>query len=181
MNDWHTSLSFQVNQPPSLPQIRLFQTLTLKLQGQGHRWGQRSRSHNSPGIQPMHLLFVSHQSDQPFLRYLQLSVWPWKNTSKIFKEKFGKKGIMLPSVVVIGWVVLILSYRQANLCLSISQPWPWVKVTKRSSSTFSQTYTFFVPNIWSSNSFDVRSKSLCGGGGGRGRGRGRGGGNELKT
>ena len=29
----------------------------------------------------------------------------------------------------------------------MSQPWPWVKFTERSSSTFSQTYTFFVPNI----------------------------------
>ena len=28
-------------------------------------------------------------------------------------------------------------------CLSMSQPWPWVKVTKSSSSAFSQTYTFF--------------------------------------
>ena len=31
----------------------------------------------------------------------------------------------------------------------MSQPWPWVKVTERSSNTFSQTYTFFVPNIYS--------------------------------
>ena len=102
----------------TIPQIRLFQILTLKLQVQGHGWGQRtraytqlsiwlicflfgwhqsdnkswysaflnltlknqrsrswvrskSRSHSSPSIQPMHLLFVSHQSDQPFLRYVQ--------------------------------------------------------------------------------------------------------------
>ena len=82
-----------------------------------------------------------------------------------FQRKFGKnwvsnkippksnqvismtKGISLPSSVVIGWVVLTLPCRQANLCLSMSQPWPWVKVTKGSSSTFSQTYTFIVPNI----------------------------------
>ena len=73
------------------PQIRLFQTLTLKLQGQGHEWGQRSRSHSSPSNQPMHLLFVSYQSDQPFLRYVQYSVWPWKDTSEIFKENLAKK------------------------------------------------------------------------------------------
>ena len=30
----------------------------------------------------------------------------------------------------------------------MSQLWPWVKVTKRSSSAFSQTFTFFVPNIY---------------------------------
>ena len=32
---------------------------------------KRSMSHSSPSIQPMHLLFGSHQSDQPFLRYVQ--------------------------------------------------------------------------------------------------------------
>ena len=57
------------------------------------------------------------------------------------------RGISLPSFVEIGGVVLTSSCRQANFCLSMSQPWPWVKVTKGSSNTFSQTYTFFVPNI----------------------------------
>ena len=38
----------------------------------------------------MHFLFVSHQSDQPFLRYGQNSVWPWKITSEIFKENLPK-------------------------------------------------------------------------------------------
>ena len=28
------------------------------------------------------------------------------------------------------------------------QPWPWVKVTKRSPSTFPQTHTCFAPNNW---------------------------------
>ena len=28
-----------------------------------------------------------------------------------------------------------------------AQPWPWVKITERSSSTFSQTCSFFVPHI----------------------------------
>ena len=30
----------------------------------------------------------------------------------------------------------------------MSQPWPWDKVTERSSSTFFQTHIFFVPNIY---------------------------------
>ena len=34
--------------------------------------------------------FHTNQS-QPFLRYVQESVWPWKNTSKIFKENLAKK------------------------------------------------------------------------------------------
>ena len=75
----------------TIPEIQLFWNLKpWKIKGQGHGWGQRSRSHSSPSIQPMHLLYTSHQSDQPFLRHVQQSVWPWKNTSEIFKEKFAK-------------------------------------------------------------------------------------------
>ena len=61
-----------------------------KIKGHGHGWGQRSRSHSSSSIQPIDLLFVSHQSNQPFLRYVQKSVWPWKNTSEIFEENLPK-------------------------------------------------------------------------------------------
>ena len=53
-----------------------FEIWPWNIQGQGHEWGQRSRSHIIPSIQSMHFLFVSHQSDQPFLRYGQNSVWP---------------------------------------------------------------------------------------------------------
>ena len=42
-----------------------------KIQGQGHGWGQRSRSCSSPSIQPVHFFFIPCQSDQPFLRYGQ--------------------------------------------------------------------------------------------------------------
>ena len=75
---------------PTIPEIELFRNLTLNIQGQGHEWGQRSRSHIVPSIQPMHFLFVSHQSDQPFLRYGQNNVWPWKNTPEFLKENLPK-------------------------------------------------------------------------------------------
>ena len=187
MDDSHPFHTMSFGCP--IPEIRLFQTLTLKLQGQGygcgqraksyiqpsillirflfishqsdqqflrcsyfeiwpwniqgqgHEWGQRSRSHIIPSIQPMHFLFVSHQSDQPFLRYGQKTIWPWKITSKIFKGKFAKitvsnqsspksiqvitmtRAIKRPCFVVIGWVVLTLSCRQANFCSSMPQLW----------------------------------------------------------
>ena len=75
-HEWLTHIPFdpcQSHTPTThpIPPISLFQTLTLKLQGQSHGWGQRWRSHSSPSIQPMHLLLLSHQSDQPFLRYVQ--------------------------------------------------------------------------------------------------------------
>ena len=52
------------------PEIKVYQTLTLKfqLQGQGHGCGQRARSYNQPSIILTHLVFISHQSDQQFLK-----------------------------------------------------------------------------------------------------------------
>ena len=83
----------------------------------------------------MNLLFVSHQLDQPFLRYVQWNIWPWKITSKILNENFSKKvsnrippesnhvisitrGIQLPSLVVTCRVDLTLSCRQAGFFFS---------------------------------------------------------------
>ena len=55
MNGWLTSFLFHVNQPP-IPEIMLFQTLALKLQGQGHGCGQRARTYNQPSIILTHFL-----------------------------------------------------------------------------------------------------------------------------
>ena len=70
-----------------------------------------------------------------------------RNPPKSNQVMIMTREILLPSFVVIGWVVRTLSCRQANFYLSMSQPWPWVMVTQRSPITFSQTYTFFVPYI----------------------------------
>ena len=51
-----------------------FEMCPSNIQGQGHEWGQRSRSHIIHSIQLMHFLSVSHQWDQPFLRYGQNSL-----------------------------------------------------------------------------------------------------------
>ena len=57
---------------PTIPEIELFWNLSLK--------HPRSRS-----------WMRSHQSDKPFLRYGQNSVWPWKkNTSEMYKENLSK-------------------------------------------------------------------------------------------
>ena len=69
VSNWFAFFLFHINQI-TIPEIQLFWNLTSKNQSQGHAWGQRSRSQGSPSIQPMHLLFVSHQSDQPSLRYV---------------------------------------------------------------------------------------------------------------
>ena len=73
MNDSHYFHSKSVS--PPIPQIRLFQTLTLKLtQDQGHECVQRARPWSQPSIYLMCFLFVSHQSnnnswDTAFLKF----------------------------------------------------------------------------------------------------------------
>ena len=76
MNGWLTSFSFHVNRP-SHSWNRLFQTQTLKLQGLGHGCGQRAKSYSQPSILLIRFPFISHQSDQQFLRYSYFNIWPW--------------------------------------------------------------------------------------------------------
>ena len=68
MDDSHTFRSMSIGR--TIPEIKLFQTLTLRfqLQGLGHGCGQRARSYNRPSIILTHFIFISHQSDQQFLR-----------------------------------------------------------------------------------------------------------------
>ena len=69
---------------PIIPEIKLFRNLTLK--------HPRSRSWVRSKVKVTYytrhatdaLTFLSHQPDQPLLRYGQNSVLPWKNTSEIF-------------------------------------------------------------------------------------------------
>ena len=65
---------------PPVPEIRLFQNLTLKIQGQGHGWGERWKSQSGCNILSTHILFVPCQS--PF-RYNIFKIWPWKSKVKV--------------------------------------------------------------------------------------------------
>ena len=76
------SVPFHFTSDQQFLRYSYFEIWPGNFQGQGHECGQRSRSHIILSIQPMHFLFVSHQSDQAFLRYGQNSVWPWKNDSE---------------------------------------------------------------------------------------------------
>ena len=66
MDDSHPFRSMSIGHP--IPEIRRFQSLTLKLQCHGHRCGQMARSYSWPNILLTLFLFVSHQSDQQSLR-----------------------------------------------------------------------------------------------------------------
>ena len=75
---------------PTIPEIELFRNLTLK-HPRSRSWVRsKGKVTYCTSIQPMHFLFVSRQSDQPFPIYDQNSDWTWKNTSEHFEESLRK-------------------------------------------------------------------------------------------
>ena len=61
--------------PPN-PELQQFQYSTLKIQGQGHGWGQSLKSQCESNILSTHIPFVPCQSAIPFLRYDFFKIWP---------------------------------------------------------------------------------------------------------
>ena len=79
--DSHPFNSMSIGHP--IPEIQLFQNLTLKIQGQGHVWGECWKSQSGCNILSTHIPFVPCQSALPFLRYSIFKIWPWKSKVKV--------------------------------------------------------------------------------------------------
>ena len=89
-HEWMTHILFVPCQSDvPFHEIRLLQTLTLKLQSQGHGCDQRAKSYSQPSILLTRFLFISHQSDQQFLRYSCFEIWPWNIQGQ--GHEWGKK------------------------------------------------------------------------------------------
>ena len=79
-----------------IPQIRLFQNLSVKIQGQGHGRGENWKSQHGFNILSTQIPFVPCQSALPFLRYIFFKIWPWKSKGKVMGEvdiESHKKGV----------------------------------------------------------------------------------------
>ena len=69
---------------PPIPEIQLFKkVMTLKVHGQGHGWGQSSKSQYDSNILSTHICLVPCQSALPCLRYSIFKIWPWKSKIKV--------------------------------------------------------------------------------------------------
>ena len=66
-----------------IPEMWLFQNLTLKIRGQGHGWVEHWKSQSGCNILSIHIPFVPCQSALPFLRYSIFKIWPWKSKVKV--------------------------------------------------------------------------------------------------
>ena len=65
--DSHPFRSMSIRHP--IPELWLFQNLTLKIKGQGHGWGHSSKSQGGSNILSTHIPFIPCQSALPFLSY----------------------------------------------------------------------------------------------------------------
>ena len=65
--DSHPFDSMSIGNP--IPGIQHFQNLTLKIQGQGHRWGGHWKSQHGSNILAPHIPLIPCQSAIPFLKY----------------------------------------------------------------------------------------------------------------
>ena len=65
-----------------IPEIQHFQSLTLKIQGQGHssRWQSRYKTLST------HIPFVPSQSALPFPEYSNFKIWCWKFKVEVISE-----------------------------------------------------------------------------------------------
>ena len=93
--DSHPFNSMSIGHP--IPEIWLFQNLTLKIQGQGHGWGECWKSQSGCNILAIHIPFVPCQSALPFLRYSIFKIWPWKSKVKVMGEVDIKSHSMGPT------------------------------------------------------------------------------------
>ena len=96
---------------PFVPELWLFQNLTLKIKGQGHGWGHNSKSQCGSSILSTHIPFDSCQSALPFLRYSIFKIWPWKSKVKVIGE-----------VTVQSHNVGLASYRLTSLLFHVNRP-----------------------------------------------------------
>ena len=80
-----TFLSFHVNWP-SHSWDTTFSKLALKIQGQGHGWGQSWRTQSGCNILSTHIHFITCQSTISFLSFKILWVWPWNSKVKVIAQ-----------------------------------------------------------------------------------------------
>ena len=71
---------------PPIPEIQLFQNLTLKIQGQGHGWSGHWKSQSGCNILSTHIPLIPCQSAILFLRYDFFKIWPRKSKVKVMGE-----------------------------------------------------------------------------------------------
>ena len=112
---------------PPIPKLQQFQYLTLKIQGQGHGWGQSLKSQCESNILSTHIPFVPCQLAIPFLRFYFFKIWPWKSKVKVMEHWKSQHGSnILSTQIPFAPCQSALPF----LRYSIFKIWPWKSKVK---------------------------------------------------
>ena len=153
MDDAHPFRYMSIGCP--IPEIRLFQTLTLKLQAQANGCGQRAKSYSPRSIISMCFLFISHQSDQQFLRYSYFEIWPWNIQGQGHEWGQRSKWYIIPSnkpmhfLFISHWSDQQFLWYGKKLCLTLKKNLKILKIICQNNS-FQQN----IFKIWPGNTHD---------------------------
>ena len=79
---YHSHPFGSMSNGPPIPEIQHFQSLTLKIQGQGHSSRSQSRNNTLSTLIP----FVPCQSPVTFLGYSYFKIWHWKFKVKVISK-----------------------------------------------------------------------------------------------
>ena len=104
--DSHPFCSMSLGHP--IPELWLFENLTLKIKGQGHGWFHSSKLQCGSNILSAHIPFIPCQSGIQFLSYDFFKIWPWKSRVKVMGE-----------VTVQSHNVGLVSYRLTSLSFQV--------------------------------------------------------------
>ena len=111
---------------PPIAELRHFQNLTLKIKGQGHGWGNSSKSHCGSNILSTYIRFVPCQSGIPFLSYDFFKIWPWRSKVKVMGEVIAQSNKQCVSNIISTHIPLVPCQSALPfLRYSIFKIWPW--------------------------------------------------------
>ena len=113
-----------------IPEIWLFQNLTLKIQSQNHRWGGHWKSQSGCSILLAHIPFVPCQSAIPFMRYDFFKIWPWKSKVKVIGEVDIKSHSMGPTFYRFTSLSFHCQSAIPFLRYDFFKIWPWKSKVK---------------------------------------------------
>ena len=136
MDDSHPFRSMPIGHP--IPEMMLIQSLTLKLQGQGHGCSQRARSYSRPRIVLTHYHFISNQSEQQFLRYSYFEIWPWNIQSQGHEWGQRSRSRIIPSMQPMHFFYVSHQSYQTFLRYGQKNVWLWKKTHPKFSRKFAK-------------------------------------------
>ena len=143
--DSHPFRSMSISHP--IPEILLFQNLTLKIQSQGHRRSEHWKSQHGSNILWTHIPFIPCQSAMPFITYNFFKICPWKSKVKVMGEGNVESHNMGPTFYRLTSFSFYVN-RTSHSCYDLFKIWPWKSKVKVMVEVNIESHIPFFPCQW---------------------------------